>query len=138
MRKLGVNVALSSLMLMLLLMAARLFGPMVETAFFPVYSRFILESAMPLPSGESEVVFNFQKLRTCQPRGYAWFNGELGNFSEKLDVRVRPNLPSPRPLGWQRTSPYIIEATPDEVRNAVSGEIYSECHPFWITRSVVY
>ncbi|WP_185983169.1 hypothetical protein [Aureimonas mangrovi] len=50
-------------------MLAYLIGPAAETQFFPVYSRFTIESIAP--SGEGSLVsFRFTKNRDCDARGW--------------------------------------------------------------------
>jgi hypothetical protein len=115
-------------------------GPELETRLWPAYGKFRLVSVEASGDGLSRAVFDFEKKRECTPAGFAWFNGELGSSYQIVDYEVEGPGGNGvrRPVGFHRSSPYLIEATPDDVRTRLLGEIYSRCHPFWVTRSEVY
>lgn len=125
---------------MVLMMSFYTIGPIVETMFFPAYGKFRLVSVEPIDERSSRAVFEFEKRRTCTPAGFAWFNGEMGNSYQVVDFHIEGPSGSglTRPPGFHRSSPYIIDVAPNDVRTRLLGEIYSRCHPFWITRSEVY
>lgn len=103
-------------------------GPLIETRFFPVYTKFELIEATETPEGVI-AVFEFTKIRQCGPKGSHWY---LGN-SMSIDVTVPSGLagPEPRPLGLQRTSPYLLEGTTlADLKdpNRVMAEVRSQCN----------
>lgn len=109
--------------------------PVIETRWFPVYSLFEVVSIEPSEKG-SKVTFRFTKFRDCWPQGYAWYAGDLGRGLKQLNVNSR--LSAPRtPLGRNQTT-LDIEITPEEFAGPLYAEVYSRCHPFWTTRSVVF
>lgn len=117
--------------------AARIFGPEIETRLFPVYGKFEIANMKVLPDGRTEVVFKFEKLRECEARGADWADGELGQAFH-VDVGAQ-TLATPRPLGWQLSRPYIFTATPEGVRGNLTAIIYSQClFTPWRTSSAVY
>ena len=125
---------------MVAMMAFFTIGPDLETRFWPAYGKFRLVSVEPHGEGYSRAVFEFEKKRSCTPAGFAWFNGEIGSSYQLVDYAIDGPGGSgvQRPVGFHRSSPYLLEAKPEDVRNRLLGEIYSRCHPFWITRSEVY
>jgi len=103
-------------------------GPLIETKFFPVYTKFELVEATETPDGVI-AVFEFTKIRDCKPKGSHWY---LGN-SMSVDVTVPTGLagPEPRPLGKQRTSPYLLEnVTIEDLKdpNRVIAEVRNQCN----------
>lgn len=124
----------------ILIMAVFIIGPEVETRFFPVYSTFKVETIEPLPGGQSKVVFEYTKYRWCDPMGFAWYVGEPGGAFRQL--KVVPEDPDAgskiRPLGVNKSVPYIIDATPSQLSGRVYGEIYNRCHPAWSSRTLIY
>lgn len=122
---------------LVVLSASRIFGPEIETRLFPVYGKFEIVSMKALDEEHTEVVFKFEKLRNCEPRGAVWAEGELG---QSFQVEVAPQTaPTPRPLGWQLSRPYVFTATPEGIRDNLTATIFSQC-PFtpWRTSSTVY
>lgn len=125
---------------MLAMMGFFTLGPIAETKFFPAYGRFKLISVEPYGAGQSRAIFSFEKKRSCTPAGFAWFNGDIGSSYQIVDFTIDAPGGSgiTRPSGHHISSPYIIDVPPNDVRTQPLGEIYSRCHPFWITRSEVY
>jgi len=135
-----VNFALSVVAAMLLLMSFFTFGPLVESKFFPVYSKFRIIEAEDSPQG-ARAIFEFNKYRNCDPQGFAFYNGELGQAFHHVMVNVENTSPGSRlrPLGPQLTSVYNLRnVTVDDLKSSVFAEIYSRCHPLWITRTKIY
>ena len=133
------NFGLTTSAVAVLVMGVYTIGPWLETKFLPVYSRFEIMQIEPYGEGQTRAIFKFTKYRQCEPQGFAWYTGELGAAFRQLRVKVEStgSVPS-RPLGVQMTSPYVIDATPAQVKDATFAEIFSTCHPFWTTRSVIY
>jgi len=137
-RKDAVNFILSSVAALVLYMGVFTIGPYVETKLFPAYSKFQLASVEPYGDGQSRVVFGYTKYRQCEPQGFSWFAGELGASYRQLAFRAEGDPGPARPLGANITRHYIIDVRPDVLRDGVFAEIYSRCHPFWVTRSEIY
>jgi len=116
-------------------------GPWVETTYFPVYSSFEIVSIEASGDHQSRAVFKFTKYRECESAGFAWFQGELNTPLRPLEVRVVRDPGDPvtvRPLGEQLSSPYLLDVTLDRIENVTFAEVFSRCHPFWLTRSIIY
>ena len=135
-----IDLILSGLGAAVMLTAVFILGPEIETRFFPVYSKFEIESIRPVDSENSEVIFRYTKYRQCVPQGFSWYMGEPGAAFRQL--RVIPSDPdeSPpvRPLGRNKSVPYVIDATPDQITDRVFGEIFSNCHSAWTIKTLIY
>lgn len=127
---------LSLIVVLVSMMLVMWLGPVIETRFFPVYSRFTVETANEVEGG-TEVQFRFTKYRECPARGWAWFIGDFGAVSRQVEARPTENAVI-RPLGEAVSNTHFIAATPDDIRHSMFAEIYSRCHIFWLTRTVVY
>lgn len=126
----------SMIVVMISVMLVLWVGPAAETRFFPVYSRFEVVTAEKSPDG-TIATFKFTKYRDCEARGWAWYVGEFGALSRQVEVKHVNGISTRRKLGEGITSPYLIAAEPDQVRNEMHAEILSRCHPLWLSRSVV-
>lgn len=132
-----VHVALAAMVIASLVLV---FGPPLETKFFPAYSRFEIIEIAALPDGNSQARFRFTKLRSCAPAGFAWYAGDPAAAFRQLTVTVeyQEGEPPVRPLGVNLTSSYVIDVDPQVLRDGVYAEVFSRCWPFWVTRSVIY
>ena len=122
---------------MVLILAIFTIGPMVETRYFPVYSKFRIIETVAKEKG-LEVTARFTKFRNCDPQGFAWF---IGDFKGLMQLPVRSIvLPGTvhRPLGTQLTAPFLVQGLAAEDLQYLYAETYHHCHPLWITRSVIY
>lgn len=134
-----INWALNVIVAMLMMMTFFFFGPIIESKFWPVYSRFTAVEVKDVPERGVSATFQFTKLRNCDPQGYAWYNGELGNSFRQLNIRSIPQVTRRSPLGTQLTSPIVLEGvTVPELTTSVFAIVYSRCHPLWISESLVY
>lgn len=134
----ALNWLFSILFVMVLVLVVFTVGPMVETKYFPVYSKFTITNAVPTPEG-LRVIASFTKFRNCNPQGYAWYLGDFGMGMRQLTtIQHIPYIPVNKPLGTQTTRPFEIKDLRIEDLPNVSAEIYNRCHPLWITRSVIY
>lgn len=116
-------------------------GPWLETKWYPVYSKFTIIRMEKVGDTQSRVVFRFTKLRQCEPQGSAWFFGEPGAFFRQIRTTIeRPKGVDSviRPLGTHISNPYVMDVSVEQIASATYAEIYSRCHPFWLTRSVIY
>lgn len=134
------NFGLTSMAVCVLLIGFFVIGPWIETKSFPVYSKFKIISVERLTDTQSKVIFRFNKMRQCEPQGFAWYFGEPGGAFRQLRIFIdRPKgVASIRPLGIQETDPYVIDASVEDLANATFAEIFNRCHPFWLTRSEIY
>ena len=135
-----VDLVLSCIGTALIIAAVFLIGPELETRFWPVYSKFKVQTVEEQPDGTSKVTFEYTKHRWCEPLGFSWFVGEPGAAFRQL--RVVPADPDEstmvRPLGRNKSVPYIIDATPSQLEGRVYGEIFNRCHPAWSSRTAIY
>lgn len=114
-------------------------GPVIETRWFPVYSKFKLVNVETNSHGGSIVTVEAYKFRDCLPQGYAWYNGDFGNNVRQLTVQSRRqlNVSPSLPLG-KFTSAFEVDIQPIEIASGISAETFSRCHPFWTTRTIVF
>lgn len=131
------DAVLGFLFVIVLTMVGFMVGPAVETRFFPVYSRFELLSAEETDGG-TVAQFRYEKKRQCPAQGFAWYVGELGAASRQVLVRPTERPNAPRGLGIHVTTPYLIDAEMRQVQGGMRAEIFSRCHPFWVTRTEIY
>lgn len=138
-RRDALNFMLSSVAAMVLYMGVATIGPYLESKVWPAYSRFTIESIEPYGENQSRVVFSYWKYRMCEPQGFAWFAGDLGLSYRQLTMRSDATRATPpRPLGYNLSQPYIVDVEPNALRDGTFAEIYSRCHPFWVSRSSIY
>lgn len=129
------NALLNAAIVIITLLFIFVFVPAIETRWFPVYSLFEVVEIAPSDKG-SKVTFRYTKFRDCYPQGYAWFSGDIGRGYKQLNIVPRVSVPQ-TPVGRHQTT-MEIEITPEEFTGPLYAEIYSRCHPFWVTRSVVF
>lgn len=130
------DLLLNVMFVFVLIIVARMLGPSLETVFFPVYSKF---DPVLIESTEEGVVaqFRYEKLRACPAQGFAWYTGDFGNGGERVSVEPVAQL-TPRTVGEHLTTPYLIRATSEQLRDDIRAEIFNRCHPFWLTRTEIY
>lgn len=134
------NFGLTAAAISVLLIGFFVIGPWIETKWFPVYSKFTIISVERLDDRQSKVVFKFTKYRQCDPQGYGWYFGEPGAAFRQLKVAIdgRTTTNNIRPIGIHISDEYTMDATVEEIASATFAEIYSRCHPFWLTRSEIF
>ncbi len=139
-RKLRNRAVYGVLVAMVISSAIAVFGPVIETYLFPVYSRFEVVEIAPTKDGRTRAKFRFTKHRACIPHGFTWYSGEAGKAYREVDVQIDQDLsiPAVRPIGEQLSSEYILDVDATVMQRGVYAEIYSRCHPFWITTSIIY
>lgn len=119
-----------------------LVGPAIETRFFPVLGKMRSTEVRAQSSDISIVRTQFEKLRSCEYMGIAWYYGdEAGAFERVSMVPIRdPNdTSSPsRPVGTARAGPWRITIPADKVRTRSFVEAFHRCHRFWTTVSKFY
>lgn len=126
--------------LMVLISAFFVFGRPLEMQFFPVYSKFEILSIEPYGADQSRAVFRYTKYRDCDPQGFSWYAGDPAAAFRQIGIERDGGAigSAPRPLGTQQSSPFIIDATPEQMQDIVFAEIYSRCHFLWTTRTDIY
>lgn len=115
--------------------------PVLETRFFPVVHKLLIDSIEPL-GNQSIVRGTFNKVRQCDYIGIAWFErNQLGGL-DRVQVQTRRDIndvSSPnRPVGWQSAGPWIIAIPADELKSNSVAELSHRCHPFWTTVTHFY
>lgn len=135
-----INLALSIGLVITFMLAVVTIGPALETRLYPVYSKFQIFSIKETADGGTEVIFRYEKLRSCPPAGVTWFIGDPGGAYRQVDfVSNRPPMERVnRSLGENTSVPYKIDVAPAVLINQGFATIYNNCHPFWVTRSVIY
>jgi hypothetical protein len=117
-------------------------GPTIETRFFPVVSTLEIRTIQETEDGFTEVHAAFRKLRDCEYIGTAWFvwvaPGDFRRVSLIL-LRETGDVSSPnRPVGYQEAGPWIIGASPEDVRAHSFALLSHRCHAFWTTTTEFY
>ena len=117
-------------------------GPFIETRFFPPVSKLTIVSIEPDANGGSRIEAEFTTLRSCEYIGINWFrtwpNGTFDPVPVTLLRKPGDNSSPNRPLGTQRSGPWIVGIPPDEFRTASFARLSHRCHPFWTTTTDFY
>jgi hypothetical protein len=117
-------------------------GPVIETRFFPVVSKLTINSLGRSPEGYAVVSAEFTKLRDCEYIGLAWFRGTPSTDFERVPVIImrQPGDTSgpTRPVGRQRSGPWIVHMPPEEIRGNSFAQLHHRCHGFWLTTTAFY
>jgi len=141
MKRFVLNVSYYTLLLMVVLPTVYTAGPWLETKYWPVFSKFTIVSATEIAPGRTRVVVAFDKNRDCAPAGFGWFSGTRGGPFEELPV-IAPMQntgdASGRPVGRQLSRPFDVDVPAAQIAGHVFADIYSRCHPLWVTRSEAY
>lgn len=113
-------------------------GPEIETRWNPVYAKFKIVSVDPVGLDAVRFTVDLYKFRDCLPQGYGWYSGDLGSYNRQLNVVAQSQNTAPKlPVGKSRSVFVVHGITLREVPG-IWAETYSRCHPFWMTRSVVF
>lgn len=117
-------------------------GPRLETEWWPVVSKLKIVSMEPGDPGWTKIRVTFTKLRDCEYVGLAWYVGQRPNNFERVAVIIQrdpKDVGSPnRPLGTQRSGPWLIAVDSKEFSRATFAQLQHRCHPFWITTTDFY
>ena len=132
--KKGMQTFLYVLFAMMLYIALQAIGPGMETKFWPVYSRFVINNASDTPEG-LKLETTFTKHRDCSPQGYGWYLGEFGLMKQVLTRSA--DVIQHRPLGRQ-TGTFVIKELRTKDLAVMYAEVYHYCHSLWTTRSVIF
>lgn len=112
-------------------------GPAIEARYMPVVSKLTITDISVDESGNAVVLAEFTKRRECEYLGLAWYRGQpTGGFERVSLILLRQDgdTSSPnRPPGTQRSGPWIIGMTPDEVLTNSFALLSHRCHAFWVT-----
>ena len=122
-----------------ILMGVFTIGPLMETQFLPVYAPFKIINVEPVADGKaSRFTIEFRKLRDCAPRGYAWYTTDLGSYTQSLNVTADTSNPVPNMPVGKFTTAFTIDGVTAADIPSLYAETYSNCHPFWITKTIVF
>lgn len=117
-------------------------GPEIETRFFPVVSKLTIERMEPVNERTTSVYAYFNKLRNCDYLGIAWYHGQRNTGFERVPLilmRAAGDDSSPnRPVGAQRSGPWVVSIPMDQVRDNSFVQLTHQCHPFWPTTTEFY
>lgn len=74
------------------------------------------------------------------PQGIAWYSGSSGSGFQQLMVENQgPPRILPRPLGTQRTNPFLFMGISElDLRSEVFAEISSRCHSLWLVKTPIF
>lgn len=116
-------------------------GPWVETKFFPVVSKLQVDEIVD-DNGRTKLLVHFNKLRSCDYVGIAWFRGTKATSFERVAVeltRSASDQSSPnRPTGLQRSGPWYVSMSKRELQQNSFAVLYHKCHWFWVTETDFY
>lgn len=118
-------------------------GPVVERSYFPVVSKLRIIELTPEPrTGHARVMAEFTKFRDCEYIGIAWYRGTPAIGFERVPVilqrQVGDNSSPNRPIGTQRSGPWIIGMPIHEIDGNSFAQLFHRCHPFWLSRTDFY
>lgn len=130
------SVALGAVIVGSIALLLQVSGPYLEGKLFPVFRTFEVVSTSQVEGGTA-IAVKFDKLRQCASRGFAWYYLPTGR---ELVVKVSGFASTNRPVGEDQTSnEFVLNITPaDLLSGKVAGVTFSQCHPFWVTRTEVY
>lgn len=111
-------------------------GPALETWAWPAVSKVSFDSITE-QDGETVLHVRFNKLRNCEYIGIGWFRGSKATSFVKVPIELRrpvgDNSSPNRPLGAQRTGPWIVSMSMDQLMTNSFAQLYHRCHPLWLT-----
>lgn len=117
-------------------------GPWVESAVFPVVSKLVITARHDNGDGTTTIYAYFRKLRDCDFVGISWYRGRQDGEFERVPVQLirKPgDISSPnRPVGAQRSGPWIIGVPIGEVDTNSFAELTHHCHFLWPTKTRFY
>lgn len=120
--------------------AAFIFGPALETKFFPVVTNFkIIKETVS--DDRVEISVEFEKKRDCAYLGTAWYRGHRTKIFEQVRFATQPvsGRVSPSwPVGKQSSGPWTVFLSKEDLASNSFAEFYHQCHLLWITRTEFY
>jgi len=132
----GVTIIVSSLI------AFYTAGPGLETKYWPVVSKLQVLTEEVFDGNSVKIRVQFTKLRDCDYIGMAWYVGVRPDDFERVAVQLMRepgDAGSPnRPLGTQRSGPWILAMTQEEFRYTSFARLEHRCHPFWTSITDFY
>jgi hypothetical protein len=112
-------------------------GPWVETRFFPVVSKLEILSMVDNGDGTTTIETAFRKLRPCDYVGISWYHGDRATQFSRVPVilmRKEGDVSNPnRPLGYQRSGPWVIGVPIGDLETNSFAELQHTCHEWWTT-----
>ena len=117
-------------------------GPALETRYFPVVSKLVIERMEAIDDHTTKVYAYFNKLRGCTYVGIAWFQGQRDKGFARVPLilqRQEGDTSNPnRPVGAQRSGPWIVSIPIDEVEKNSFVQLTHICLPYWPTTTEFY
>jgi hypothetical protein len=115
----------------------------IEHAQFPVVGKMELLNIEAEEGNTTLVYVKFDKLRDCKYLGISWFRKLPGDVLERATIDIRPLTPldrsdTNRPVGTQITGPWRIGIPADVIRSTSTVHLTHQCHPLYVTRTVIY
>lgn len=127
---------------LLLLFALFTVGPPLETRLFPVTSKISIVTIEPHGERGTDFTFTFEKRRWrdgCELVGFEVFRTDRAFAPGFTPYKVNGKPVTSNAAGAFASSVWRIdELTPAVVQGAVRMEWRHRCHPFWITRTLIY
>jgi hypothetical protein len=118
-----------------------LVGPAVETRYFPVVDKLIIDRMEWQGPSVTRIWATFRKLRECEYVGISWFSGTRDDF-ERVPVilhREKGDTSSPnRPVGYQHAGPWDIGVPIYDIPTKSFARLSHRCHGFWTTTTEFY
>jgi hypothetical protein len=119
-------------------------APWLETRYFPVVDKLLIERVEWQGPSKSHVYAAFRKLRNCEYKGISWYR--VGDTPDEPFTRVaiatlrRPgDTSSPnRPIGYQKSGPWEVMMPDYEIRTKSVVELEHDCHLPWRSRTHFY
>ena len=119
-------------------------GPWLETRYLPVVGKLHIDAMSPGEAEGTTVVYaSFRKLRACEYLGIAWFRGKVDEDGfERVPLvlmRKEGDTSDPnRPVGFQRSGPWIVSIPMAEIENNSFVRLSHRCFPLWTTTTDFY
>lgn len=113
-------------------------GPAIETKYFPVVGKLIIDKAEWQGAEVTRVWASFRKIRDCEYLGIAWFRrGDDDDSFSRVTVilhRVTGDTSSPnRPVGYQHAGPWDVGVPIHELQTNSFARLSHRCHGLWTT-----
>ena len=116
-------------------------GPAIETRYFPVVDKLIIDKVEFREPEMTRVWASFRKLRSCDYLGIAWFRGTPDDFKRvpvilhrQPDDQSSPN----RPVGYQHAGPWDVGMPAKDIATNSFAILSHRCHGLWPTTTNFY
>lgn len=113
------------------------FASYLETMIYPVVTEFKINSEIPTAMNHTIVAGQYEKRRNCESRGITWYLKDK-KTGQDIPLPVNRMIVQTRPVGEYSFGPWEIWAKKEDLRNNGYAVVLHDCHPFYLTRSIVY